>query len=122
MRKCFVIAIVLAALTGVGFLQFNPTFYLSLRAWYYGESYYGGWPTSLWIRAIQKDPFAINKVPIADVGQYLAEGGAAALPVLLEILKDPNEDTRLQALLAVGAMGPEAKEASTALADYVKRE
>jgi HEAT repeat protein len=49
----------------------------------------------------------------------LAKIGAPAVPSLLELLEDKNEDIRSQAILVLGGIGPQAKAATPALKELL---
>jgi HEAT repeat protein len=55
-------------------------------------------------------------VAIGDLGP----GARAAVPALIEALRDPNPTVRFQAAIAVGCIGPEARAAVTALIATLK--
>src|SRR5438105_237259 len=62
--------------------------------WLRHEATYQGKPTSYWTRAMQAGT--------EDVGKSLREGGSEAVPVLCEMLRDPDENVRRQVLLTLG--------------------
>src|SRR5437660_12356520 len=64
------------------------------------ESFHDGWPTSYWVAALRKDPFVDRNRP-RDVAAHLAKAGTAAVPVLLEMLDEPDAFVRAQALIAL---------------------
>src|SRR5437870_6029779 len=86
------------------------------------EAFYDGKPTSYWVRALKRQPFLGQAVAAGDIGKTLREGGAAAVPVLCEIVKNTDPDVRMDGLFGLAAMGPDARAAQSALAEAVTNE
>jgi len=86
------------------------------------EAFFDGKPTNYWVRALKQERFLGHAPPGGDIGKTLREGGAAAVPVLREIVTDPDENARAEALRALSFLGPEAREATPELAATMKQE
>lgn len=71
-------------------------------------------------RILQYIPFAGPKEEIDE--SSLLGGDVAALPVLLELLEDQDPDVRWAAVLAIGKIGPPARQAIPALCLLIKNE
>src|SRR6266704_3622884 len=81
------------------------------------EAFYRGRPTAYWSKSLREsDPEAR-----AETVKSLKEGGADAVPVLVELLDGPKSDdwtaaeVRWRAADLLGQMGPQAKAATPAL-------
>ncbi len=79
------------------------------------EAFYDGKPTGYWVSALKKRGYFGSEVP-CNVGNVLSKAGAGAVPVLVDMLQEADEDVRVQALFALSAMKPgEAAAAVSAL-------
>src|SRR5262249_42608388 len=110
MRKRWlgVAAALVAAGVGAALLEPTCTAWGVLR----GESFYRGRPTTYWAGAVRTGDDATK----AKAEAQLKEGGAAALPVLTEMLgrRSGNweaTDARLTAAKLIGQIGPDARSA-----------
>jgi HEAT repeat protein len=94
------VGILIASLlvVGLGIALALPRSHYAITGWLNGEAFYQGRPTSYWAGAFRKEPFI---GPQGDVGKTLSEGGAAAVPVLWELLKNEDKLVRGQALFAI---------------------
>jgi HEAT repeat protein len=87
-----------------------------------GEAFFDGKPTNYWARWLKQERFLGHAPPAGDAGKTLREGGEAAVPVLRDMAKDPDDDLRSEALLALSMMGPAAKAATPELQATLKTE
>src|SRR5437660_10940472 len=77
------------------------------------ESFYRGRPTTYWSRTLRDSDPVVH----GEMVQALKEGGAEAVPVLVELLDVPERDdwtatrTRWMAADLLGQIGPDAKSA-----------
>ena len=85
-----------------------------------GDSFFQGLPTSYWRFELEGPPAPFGQADRA--AAELKRGSAAAVPVLLEILKDKNTHARGKAALVLRAMGAEAREAVPALQQALMEE
>src|SRR5689334_15225750 len=93
-----------------------PTSHYVLIGLLQNEAFYDGKPTSYWVSALKKQGYFGAEGPPRDVGKILWQAGAAAVPVLVDMLQEEDDDVRFQALLALYAMKPgEAAAAVSAL-------
>jgi HEAT repeat protein len=86
------------------------------------EAFFDGQPTSYWVRGFKKEPFLSQDPPPGDIGKTLKEGGAAAVPVLCEMVESSDPRLRLDGLMALSQMGPEARAAEPVLVRAIKTE
>jgi hypothetical protein len=103
-----------------------------------GESYYKGYPTSYWRARIlderEKEAWAacspsrfaqllneaglgrhflpVPGIALENPGTLLFDGSAAAVPVLLELVEDPDEGVRTEAAAALKEIDPAAAKAA----------
>ena len=70
---------------------------------------------------LQKETWPLTRLCIAEALWRMAKH-PAAVPGLLEVLKDQNEWLRADAAAALGRIGPEAKAAVRPLADALRDE
>jgi HEAT repeat protein len=91
---------------GLGLALAFPTSHYVLIGWLQKEAFYDGKPTGYWVSALKKQGYFGSEGPPRDVGNLLAKAGAAAVPVLVDMLQEEDDDIRLQALLALLAMRP----------------
>jgi len=84
------------------------------------EATFEGKPTSYWAYLVKRGP-ALDSGS-RDAGKALREGGAAALPVLCEMLQDPDAEVRAQALITLSLMDAEKNEAIPALLTALQKE
>jgi HEAT repeat protein len=120
-RKAWLIVILLIVTGLAAAWRFPASIYVPMGV-LRREAFYDGKPTSYWARAFKKEPFLGQALPAGDTGKTLREGGAAAVPVLCEILKSPDPDLRMDALLGLSLIGTDAKPAEPALAEAVMQE
>src|SRR5260370_1372682 len=119
MKKRLRLLLALALALGLIVALALPTSHFAIMGALRRESFYQGRPTSYWISALKKDAFLGDSVP-TDVGRILREGGEAAVPVLVEMVNDPDEYVSMQALLALGVMSPHPTSAVPALIECLK--
>jgi len=123
MRKRWTLAIIIAiAGLMVALAWFFPTTVYVPVGLVKGEATFDGKPTDYWKDALNREGFLGQKPPPGDAGKTLRQGGAAAVPVLCEIARGPDENLRTEALNALALMGPEAKDAVPLLSDILKTE
>lgn len=111
-----------------------------------GERFYQGMPTSYWSKRIREGPFPYSSGEIVQVDyrtwvpatsvdelkswlglqhtvaafQYpLRENDPEAIPVLIELLKDPSSTVRMYAAETLGAFGPRAVSALPTLSELL---
>src|SRR6516225_5458407 len=82
---------------------------------YRHEAFFAGQPTSYWIRGLKKESFLLRQPPAGDIGQILKEGGAAAVPVLSDLVDSSDPNLRTEGLAALSLMGPDARAAEPVL-------
>jgi HEAT repeat protein len=99
----------------------SPANYFRLLGLLRREATFDGRPTSYWLAALKKDPF-LGANPPKDVGKILREGGAPAVPVLLEMLHEGDAQTRSEVLLTLGLMKPDPATVRLALARALQTE
>lgn len=113
-RSLLWLSIVLA--TGLVLALAFPTSHYVLIGLLQNEAFYDGKPTSYWVSALQKRGYFGPEGPARDVGDILSKAGAAAVPVLVDMLEQEDHEVRFKALLALVAMKPgEAAAAAPAL-------
>lgn len=116
MRKRWGTMVLLLVIIGIGIALIIPASHFRLVGIAKREATFDGWPTSYWAAALKKDPFAMRTNPPRDIGRVLREGGEAAVPVLIEMLSDEDDEIRFQAALALASMdGDQARAATPAL-------
>jgi HEAT repeat protein len=120
-RKVLIIGILLILVALAAAWRFPAAIYVPLGVARH-EAFYDGKPTSYWVRAFKREPFLGQVLSAGDTGKILREGGPAAVPVLCEMVKNPDPDLRSDALFALAAMGPEARAAQPALGEAVSNE
>jgi HEAT repeat protein len=86
------------------------------------EAFFDGQPTSYWIRGLKKETFLGRGPPAGDIGKILKEGGAAAVPVLSELVDSSDPNLRSEGLAALSLMGPAARAAEPVLIKAIKTE
>src|SRR5262249_31716392 len=109
MRKRWLILIPFVILGLLVLAWFFPTAVYLPLGFVRGEATFDGKPTDYWAHALKQEGFLGQAPPPGDAGKMLREGGAAAVPVLCEIARGPDDLLRTQALSALALMGPEAK-------------
>lgn len=127
-RSVWLIAILLLA--GMVTLLFFPKPYYTLKAFFRGESYFDGYPTSYYRDMIVEDEGRFNpthgirawlrriglefeRVPPAKVIIFpLQRGDPAAIPVLHELLHDSDARVRFFALLALDRIAGKSAESA----------
>jgi HEAT repeat protein len=121
-RRVLLAAAVLVAVSAAVAVCFPPSRYL-LQGLFWRETFYAGRPKSFWVDALKnQEKVDTPSGPSADIGKVLADGGPAAVPVLVEMLHDEDQEVRFQATLALGAMDPSPRDAAPALADALFKE
>jgi hypothetical protein len=93
---------------------FPATVYVPM-GFFHHEAFFHFKPTSYWIRALEQEGFLGHAPPEGDIGKTLSDGGAAAVPVLIELVQCRDEKVSWDAVLALCVMGPAAKAAGPAL-------
>jgi HEAT repeat protein len=121
MRKRIAFALVFLLAIGVLVLFFSPAAYFRLLGLLRQEAVFDGRPTSYWLAALKKDPF-LGANPPKEVGKILREGGAPAVPVLLDMLREGDAATRSEILLTLGLMEPDAATVRPALVRALQTE
>jgi HEAT repeat protein len=120
-RRLVGIGVVVAAGCVAAALAFPATVYVPLGLLRH-EAFFAGKPTNYWGRALRQQDFMGHAPPAGDTGKVLAAGGAAAVPVLCQLAENPDGNVRMQALLALSVIGPEAGAAAPVLAKIIKTE
>jgi HEAT repeat protein len=87
-----------------------------------GEATFEGKPTDYWVAALKQEGFLGHSPPSGDAGKTLREGGAAAVPVLCEIVHGSDDNTRAEALNTLNLMGTEAKAAMPMFKELLQSE
>src|SRR5262245_46016968 len=103
MKKLVLIALALVLAAAAAALWREPTGWLwgTLRR----ESFYDGKPTTYWERALRGDRPSAQ----VEARKALTDGKAAAVPVLLELLRDrADAKVRWTAAEILGLIGPDA--------------
>ncbi len=109
-------SLALLAVVGVMCL-FVPNFAFQLRGFLAGQARYGGHPSCYW--KYQIDPLA-EPFGHLTARRTLSAGGAEAVPVLLEIMRDTDSAVRWDAVDILGKIGPDAKAAVPDLVAIIK--
>ena len=78
--------------------------------------------SSYWIRAFKHESFLGQALPAGDAGKTLRDAGAAAVPVLCDLARSPQSNVRMDGLLGLSLLGPEARAAQQVLAEEVAKE
>jgi len=114
MAKWLLLSVLLIAALGAAAWFLDPTY--SVRGWLAGESFFHGRPASYWRHAL------LDPAPAARTNtiKTLADGGLAAVPVLLELLRSDSSEVRWTAADALGQIGPDAAGAAEALGAALK--
>jgi HEAT repeat protein len=114
MRKWWIVGLLLLGILAVA-CWFEPTG--TVRGWLRGEAQYQGRPTNYWRRGLQSN----DPVVKSGTREGLVQGGADAVPVLLELLDTAAEgdwqaaEVRWQAAEILGQIGEEAQTSSEKL-------
>jgi HEAT repeat protein len=110
MKKWLWPVVGVVVVVAIAVVLYEPT--AVVRGWLFGESFFQGRPTRYWAQALRDgDPAAQ-----AQASRALKEGGAAALPILVEIVGDTTSpewsslQVRVQAAEMLGAHGPAGKD------------
>jgi hypothetical protein len=98
-RLSILLGLLVGAMLVVGLAW--PRTHFAMLGWLRGEAYFAGQPTSYWTAALRKEPFAGES---GDICKKLEEGGAAAIPVLSQMLRHEDDYIRQQARLTLGMM------------------
>jgi HEAT repeat protein len=123
MRRYLVYAVAALLAVGLAAVFFIPSSRSLLFALLRREAFYDGRPTSFWVEALKSgDTVDSPGGASADIGKVLADGGQQAVPVLVQMLRDEDQNVRFQAVLALGAMTPPPRDAVPALAEALARE
>jgi HEAT repeat protein len=109
MKRYWLVGLVIVLVVGLAALLYFPETHYRMIGWLRREAFFQGRPTSFWILALKHDPSVEGLVPSRDVGKYLREGGAEAIPVLNEMLSSQDVEVQSVALVALNQMGPETK-------------
>lgn len=72
------------------------------------------------LQAIQNEEFNANKHVLIEALGGIGPTASASVPTLIQLLKDPSADVRLATIVALGKMGPSAKEAKANLEAIIK--
>lgn len=72
------------------------------------------------LQAIQNEEFNANKHVLIEALGGIGPTASASVPTLIQLLKDPGADVRLATIVALGKMGPSAKEAKANLEAIIK--
>jgi hypothetical protein len=64
-----------------------------------------------WLETTVWKHFGVGHAPGGAIASQLWEGDPEAIPVLIELLRDPDGGIRAQAAYALGCIGPKAKDA-----------
>src|SRR5688572_20125753 len=121
MKKLILIGIGAAAVAGfAAALLLDPNYTLLGRL--KGERFYDEKPTTYWSRALKSDDPTVQ----AEAPRKLKQGGAAAVPVLVELLSGErgsdwaSAKVRWMAAEILGEIGPDARSAAPALIQALK--
>jgi HEAT repeat protein len=98
MKRRLLILIGFLILAGLSVFYVVPAINYWVKGSWNGEAFFQHRPTSFWAAAFKQDPSIGAQ---GDVGKKLREGGTAAVPVLLDLLKDKDKLVHQQALLAL---------------------
>jgi HEAT repeat protein len=110
-------------LVGLAVIMLIPTSRYLLSGWLTREAFFQGKPTTYWVSALKGDEQAFGRRDVSrDVGKELREGGAAAVPVLVEMLQNDDKNVRFQALLALKLIHPEDPSVPPALSEFLAKE
>jgi HEAT repeat protein len=119
--KRLMIGLIVLLVIALGVFVGSPASYFRLLGLLRREATYAGQPASYWLAALKKEPFVSGSAP-RDVGKALREGGPHAVPVLLELLGDPDPFIRSQVLLTLMLIGPDPEQLRPALMQALRRE
>jgi HEAT repeat protein len=119
MKKVLLIGVILVALVAVGAVFLDPT--CVLLGMLKQDSFFHGRPTTYWNKALRDPNPSVHQETLST----LKTGGPAALPVLVELVRQPNSDwtvteVRCTAADLLGGMGPSAREAAPALVEALR--
>ena len=105
MKKRLVAGLAIVTISGfAGAVLFVPTWRTIVAGILHGEKTYRGKPTSYWTRILTDDEQAASAGAVA----VLKRGGAAAVPMLIQGLGDPDPQKRAAAADALGRIGADA--------------
>jgi HEAT repeat protein len=118
-KKIILISLVLVALLALGAVLLDPT--CTLLGLLKRESFYRSRPTTYWKSALKDSNPSVHQETLS----ALKAGGPAALPVLVELVRQPSSDwtvteVRCTAADLLGGMGPSAREAAPALVEALR--
>jgi HEAT repeat protein len=122
MRKRWPIGIVIVIVGLLGLAWLFPTLVYIPVGIVKGQATFEGKPTGYWEAAFNQEGFLGRSPPPGDAGKTLREGGAAAVPVLIEMARGPDENLRANALSTLNLMGPEAKDAMPLFKEVLQSE
>ena len=120
MRKRWLLFFGIGALVVAGAILLDPT--RVVTGFLRGESFYRGRPATYWGRALK------NQDPVTHVEtvKSLKEGGAGAVPVLVELLREDKKrdwdssSVRWMAADLLGQIGADARDAVPVLVEALK--
>jgi HEAT repeat protein len=122
MRKRWLVGVLVGLLLVGGLVFLLPSSVYVPLGLFRQEAFFAGKPTNYWVRALKREDFLGHAPPAGDIGKTLREGGAAAVPVLTQIASNEDDNVRMEALMTLTLIGPEAKDAAPLLASTVKTE
>src|SRR5262249_26683082 len=114
MRKRWIIWVALGVMAVATAILFEPTHVV--RGWLRGEQFFAGRPTSYWSKVIRNDGGRFGEA----VGLGFAQQpDPAAVPMLIELLEDEDDEVRFTACWALSANGIAARPAVPALLEML---
>lgn len=114
MRKRVAIIVPVVSVLVLFAAWFEPTY--TVRGWFFGDAFYAGRSTSYWRHMLlSADPEDQDEAP-----RRLSEGGASAVPVLIQLLGSREAPVRWQSADILGKIGPEATAATPQLINATK--
>src|SRR6266511_3969450 len=111
-KKHFLIWLTAVLLVGTGIVLYVPALHWGLIGLVRRESFFHGRPTSYWRLELMN--------PTSRAAEELAQGRAAAVPVLVEILNGQGRGLRARAAHLLGRIGPPAEAAIPALQEAME--
>ncbi len=120
-KRWLLVAFLIIACCAIVVLAFPGVLSMALGLFRH-EAFFAGQPTSYWVRGFKKEPFLGQDPPVGDIGRTLKDGGAAAVPVLCELVESSDPNLRLDGLQALSLMGPDAKAAEPVLVKAIQNE
>jgi HEAT repeat protein len=114
MKKRWIIWVALGVTAAAVAILFEPTHVV--RGWLRGERFFAGRPTSYWSKVIRDD---VGRFGEAVGLGFAQEPDPSAVPMLIELLEDEDDEVRFAACWALGANGIAARPAIPALLEML---